>query len=67
MAEETALRFLSKENWIAVTLEEAWEVTEKDYLDDPKGLEVYQQVLIDKEVYTFHTYKEEDEDIEGDA
>ncbi|HEX7902669.1 MAG TPA: hypothetical protein VF487_02240 [Chitinophagaceae bacterium] len=65
LAEETALKFLTTENWRAIGLEESYEVTKDDYFNDPKGLEVYQQVLIDKEVYTFHTYKTEDEEGRG--
>ena len=61
LAEETALRFLKEEKWIPITLDESWEVTEKDYDNDPKGLEVYKQVLIDKEYYSFHTYETEDD------
>ena len=60
-AEETALKYLRQENWMPVNLEEAWEVSEKDYQDDPEGLSVYQQVLIDREKYIFHTYVTEDD------
>jgi hypothetical protein len=60
-AEETAIRFLREENWVPIALEESWEVTEKDYENDPAGLEVYKQVLIDKEKYNFHTYVTEDD------
>jgi hypothetical protein len=55
-AEETALKFLKEENWIPIALEEGYEVNEYDYEGDPEGLEVYKQVLIDKEKYAFHTY-----------
>jgi len=60
-AEETAKRFLKNESWVPIALEESWEVTAKDYENDPAGMEVYQQVLIDKEKYTFHTYVTEDD------
>lgn len=60
LAEEVALKFLEEECWIPIKLEEGYEVTESDYIGDPKGLEVYKQVLIDKEVYTFHTYETEE-------
>lgn len=56
VAEKISLKFLENENWIPLVLEESWEVTEKDYENDPEGLEVYKQVLIDKEKYIFHTY-----------
>jgi hypothetical protein len=61
LAEQIALKFLQSENWIPSALEESWEVTENDYENDPKGLEVYHQVLIEKELYTFHTYVTEDD------
>lgn len=61
LAEETALKFLREESWLPITLEESWEVTEKDYEDDPKGLEVYMQVLVYKQMYTFHTYATEED------
>jgi len=60
-AEETALKFLRQQNWTPINLEETWEVTEADYENDPKGMAVYQQVLIDGEKYTFHTYVTEDD------
>jgi hypothetical protein len=59
--EETALKFLEKENWLPITLEETWQVTEADYEYDPEGLAVYQQVLTDGSKYTFHTYVSEDD------
>jgi hypothetical protein len=61
LSEETALKFLREEKWTPIKLDESWEVTEEDYENDPKGLEVYKQVLIDKEKYTFHTYQTEDD------
>lgn len=60
LAEEVALKFLKEKCWVPVKLEESYEVTEADYVGDPKGLEVYRQVLIDKEMYTFHTYETEE-------
>lgn len=61
LAEEIALRFLHDHFWLPVSLEESWEVTEKDYENDPEGLELYQQVLIDNEVYNIHTYEREED------
>jgi hypothetical protein len=61
VAEETALMFLKSHYWIPIALEEGYGVTEDDYVGDPDGLAVYKQVLIDKELYTIHTY-----DTEGD-
>ena len=56
LAEQIAIKFLKDEYWIPIELEESYMVTEEDYAGDPKGLEVYKQVLIDKEMYTYHTY-----------
>jgi hypothetical protein len=56
LAEQTAVKFLEDSFWIPIELEESYEVTEDNYVGDPEGLEVYKQVLIDKEIYTFHTY-----------
>jgi hypothetical protein len=56
LAEEIALKSIIEEHWLPISLEESYEVTENDYENDPKGLEVYKQVLIDKEMYTVHTY-----------
>jgi hypothetical protein len=62
LAEQTALKFIAAENWKAIALEEGYEVTEADYVDDPKGLKVFEQVSIDKELYTFHTYETNDQE-----
>jgi hypothetical protein len=60
-AEETALKFLEQEGWIPIRLEDNWEVTEDDYAHDKDGLEIYRQVLIDREVFRIHTYDEEED------
>lgn len=59
-AEEMAILKISGLRWVVVELEESYPVTEMNYVEDPKGLELYEQALIDKEVYTFHTYENED-------
>jgi hypothetical protein len=61
LAEQIAIKFLEDEYWIPIELEETYEVTEDNYVGDPEGLEVYKQVLIDKEIYTFHTYVSDSE------
>lgn len=60
-AEETALIAIQNEKWYPLTLEDAIEVTPNDYIGDPKGFEVYEQVLIDKELYTIHSYESRSE------
>ena len=60
-AEKIAATQISELLWEIINLEEGYEITEKYYIEDPKGLEVYNQVLIDKEVYTIHTYENDEE------
>lgn len=55
-AEKMAIQFIRNHHWAPIDLEEGYEVTEADYDGDPNGLEIYKQVLIEKEKYTFHTY-----------
>ncbi|MDB5223437.1 MAG: hypothetical protein JWN83_2104 [Chitinophagaceae bacterium] len=59
-AEQIAKQKLHELKWDTVNVEESTVITEKNYLNDPAGMEIYEQVLIDKEVYTFHTYESED-------
>ena len=61
-AENIAIKYLRGEHWMPIELEETYEVSEKDYVNDEKGLEVYKQVLIDKVKFSFHTYETEDEE-----
>lgn len=60
-AEEIALVTIQNEKWHPLTLDEGFEITSTDYIGDPKGLEVYEQALINKEVYSIHTYESRDE------
>jgi hypothetical protein len=60
-AEAMALKFLKSQYWIPIALEEGYEVTEDDYVGDPAGLEIYKRVLVEKELYSFHTYDTESE------
>ena len=43
-------------NWQILEQEEAYVVTEKDYLPDSPGFKFYDQALIDKAVLCFNTY-----------
>ena len=61
IAEAMALKFLRSHYWIPIALEEGYGVTEADYVDDPAGLEVYKRVLVEKELYSIHTYDTESE------
>lgn len=51
-----AEREIQLANWQIIEQDEAYEVTEKDYLPGSPELEFYEQALIDKEVLVFHTY-----------
>lgn len=59
-AEKTALQYIRNQHWAPIAFEEGYEVTEADYDGDPNGLDIYKQVLVDKEQYSFHTYTIED-------
>ncbi len=52
----TAEREIQLANWQIIEQDEAYEVTDKDYLPGSLELEYYEQSLIDKEVLVFHTY-----------
>jgi|GEM_PF-1746605 hypothetical protein len=60
-AEAVAILKIKKLDWQIIELEEGYEVTESDYVDNAKDMEMYEQALIDKEVYTLHTYESENE------
>ena len=60
IAKSIANRNIEESSWQIDNLEEGYEVTEKDYENKPEGFESYQQALLDKEVYVFHTYPAED-------
>jgi hypothetical protein len=55
-AEEIARFKINELDWQIIDLEEGYEVINADYIDNANGMEMYEQALIDKEVYTFHTY-----------
>lgn len=58
-AVKIATKYLQEAHWRIVTIEDSCQVSPENYKDDPNGLEVYEQALIDKEIYTFHTYATE--------
>jgi Suppressor of fused protein (SUFU) len=60
-AVEIAIPKITGLKWIIAYLEEGYEVTESDYIDNTNGLELYKQALIDKEVYNVHMYETVDE------
>ena len=55
-AEEIARLKINELDWQIIDFEEGYEVIKADYIDNAKGMEMYEQALVDKEVYTFHTY-----------
>ncbi|RIJ42485.1 hypothetical protein [Pontibacter oryzae] len=55
-ADIVARNEIEEMNWNVLVLDEAYTITREDYLEDKNGLEYYEQALIDKQVYVFHTY-----------
>ena len=55
-AAECASTAISRAGWAVESLEQYSVVTRKDYADDDEGLQHFDQALIDKEVYVFHTW-----------
>jgi hypothetical protein len=53
-ATKTARRDISKMKWTVLDREEAYEIDDSTISDE--GREYYNQALIDKAVYVFHTY-----------
>ncbi|MCB9173473.1 MAG: hypothetical protein H6589_02600 [Flavobacteriales bacterium] len=47
-------------DWRIIELEEFKTITYDDFLDDSDKREYYEQALIDKEVFVFHTYPNEE-------
>ena len=60
-AEKIAMQKIHELRWDILEIEEIFEVTERYYSNNSEGLERYEQALLDKEVYTFHTYESEEE------
>jgi hypothetical protein len=55
-AEKTARSIIAQEGWLIRELEEAKAVDRSTYIENPEGLEDYEQALIDKEVVVFVVY-----------
>lgn len=53
-ATKIAKKDISKMNWIVLNREEAYKIDDTTISD--KGRKYYNQALIDKTVYVFHTY-----------
>jgi len=55
-AEERSSTGISQAGWLVESLEYSSVVTREAYADDDVGLQYFEQALIDKEVYVFHTW-----------
>ncbi|HLW68216.1 MAG TPA: hypothetical protein VKS79_23065 [Gemmataceae bacterium] len=55
-AEKAARAMISKEGWLIEKLEETAKVDRSSYDDNPEGLELYEQALVDKQVLVFSIY-----------
>ncbi|PSR54089.1 hypothetical protein AHMF7605_11435 [Adhaeribacter arboris] len=60
-ADTTAQQEIEGMGWNVLELDEAFTITREDYSEDLNELEYYEQALIDKEVFLFHTYPIEEE------
>ena len=58
-AQQRAQFVIEDLGWDIKSLENIFEVTEESYSDNAKGLEYYQQALIDNEVFVIHPWKKE--------
>jgi hypothetical protein len=47
---------IARAGWVVESLEQSSIVTREDYADDNEGLQYFEQALIDKELYVFHTW-----------
>lgn len=61
-ADTVARQEIEEMKWRILDLDEAYTVTKEDYLEDTNELEYYEQALIDKQVYVFHTYPTEEKE-----
>jgi hypothetical protein len=55
-ADAMARSGIADNNWKIETLEEAYQVTRKNYSNDDDGLEYFEQALIDEIVFVYYTY-----------
>jgi hypothetical protein len=59
-AKATAEREIVKSHWQIESLEEAGTIDRTSYVNDPTGLEQYEQALISKVVFAYHIYPMDD-------
>ncbi len=59
-AEIVARKTICDQNWIVDEPEEAFEVTRSFYDKESSSLQYYDQAVVDKEVYVFHSFPVED-------
>ena len=59
-AKKTVFEKIEELDWQIISLEDAKETSKDFFANNLEGLEKYEQALIDKEVYTIHTYGSEE-------
>jgi hypothetical protein len=57
---------IEENGWIVGDPDEAYEVNAATYPPGKNGREFFQQALIDKEVFVYHTFPEVDDPLAGD-
>ena len=55
-ADRVAREWIASEEWQVDNREEAYLIDRSDYGDNNASLQYYEQALIDREVFVFHTY-----------
>ena len=61
-AEKTAAQKIQDTNWEILNTEDGYEITREDYPSRNKGLECYEQALVDKEVYLTRVYPDKEDE-----
>jgi hypothetical protein len=59
-AKKTAFKKIKDLDWQIISLEDAKETSKDYFANNLVALEKYEQALIDKAVYTIHTYRSEE-------
>ena len=59
-AKKTVFKKIENLDWQIISLDDAKETSKDFFENNLEGLEKHEQALIDKEVYTIHTYSSEE-------
>jgi len=65
LAEKQYKKTVTETEWIPVSLEQIFKITENHYDEDEEGLEYFEQAKVDGEVYVIHTWPNEPQEHEN--